>query len=314
MLMTARWMEDAGLSPRLDRFGNLWGLPYTDGRFVTSGSHVDTVPNGGCLDGALGTVLAIEAARDLGGPFGVLVCAGEEALRFGAGSLGSRQLVGELGDADLEHMWDANGTSALEAREEFLRLLFDVPRIEEADPLSRVTAQLEVHIEQRRGIKEEDASVGIATAVAGSARHRLCFSGETGHSGEARMHERRDALCAAAEVILLIEGLARKVASTVATVRTVAVEPNSLTAIPGSVELGLDVRSNDPEEAEELVSKIIERGREISSGRGVYLSVRRLSASAAFRRLVQRCEPRARRGHRTRGPKECLRDGNGALA
>jgi acetylornithine deacetylase/succinyl-diaminopimelate desuccinylase-like protein len=188
------------------------------------------------------------------------------------------------------------------------------PRIEEADPLSRVTAQLEVHIEQRRGIKEEDASVGIATAVAGPARHRLCFSGETGHSGEARMHERRDALCAAAEVILLIEGLARKVASTVATVGTVAVEPNSLTAIPGSVELGLDVRSNDPEEAEELVSKIIERGREISSGRGVYLSVRRLSASAAFRRLVQRCEPRARRGHRTRGPKECLRDGNGALA
>jgi hypothetical protein len=105
---------------------------------------VDTVPNGGRYDGALGTVLALEAARELDGPFGVLVCAGEEAPRFGAGTLGSRQLVGKLGDADLERMQNANGTSALNAREEFLELLSNIPRLEEADPLSRVAAHLEV--------------------------------------------------------------------------------------------------------------------------------------------------------------------------
>lgn len=280
MLLTAGWMEEAGLSPCLDRFGNLWGLPSTRGRFVASGSHVDTVPNGGRYDGALGTVLALEAARELDGPFGVLVCAGEEAPRFGAGTLGSRQLVGKLGDADLERMQDANGTSALNAREEFLELLSNIPRLEEADPLSRVAAHLEVHIEQRRSLKEDGTSLGIVTVVAGPARYRLCFSGESGHSGEARMHERHDALCAAAEAVLLVEDLARKAASTVATVGTVAVEPNSLTAVPGRVKLGLDVRGTDPDEAEDLISRVMERSREISGGRGVDLFVHRLSSSA----------------------------------
>lgn len=277
MRLAAGWIEEAGLHPRLDRFGNLWGLPPTEGRFVTGGSHVDTVPNGGRLDGALGTALAVEAAGELGGPFGVLVCAGEEAPRFGAGTLGSRQLVGRLGDPDLERMRDTGGTSALAAREEFLGLLPDIPHLESPDPLSRIAAHLEVHIEQRRGLREAGASVGIATTVAGPARYRLCFSGESGHSGEARMRERRDALCAAAEVILLVEGLARKASSTVATVGTVAVEPGSLTAVPGRVELGLDARGTDPGEMGELVRRVVERGREISSGRGVDLSIQRLS-------------------------------------
>jgi acetylornithine deacetylase/succinyl-diaminopimelate desuccinylase-like protein len=94
------------------------------------------------------------------------------------------------------------------------------------------------------------------------------------------MHERHDALCAAAEAVLLVEDLARKVASTVATVGTVAVEPNSLTAVPGRVKLGLDVRGTDPDEAEDLISRVMERSREISGGRGVDLFVHRLSSSA----------------------------------
>lgn len=278
--LVAAWMEEAGLAPRLDMFGNLWGLPPVDGPFVTSGSHVDTVPSGGRYDGALGTVLALEAVGELDGPFGVLVCAGEEAPRFGAGTLGSRQLVGKLGDAELEKMRDESGISALEARGNLLNLLSDIPRLDEADPLSRVGAHLEVHIEQRMGLKEKGASIGIVGAVAGPARYRLRFSGESGHAGEARMHERHDALCAAAETILLVEGLAREAASTVATVGTVRVEPGSLTAVPGRVELGVDVRSTDLEEAEELTSRIVERGREISEVRGVDLSVDRLSYSA----------------------------------
>ncbi|MCA3749356.1 MAG: hypothetical protein IN808_09505, partial [Rubrobacter sp.] len=177
MRIVAGWVEEAGLSPRLDRFGNLWGLPPGEGRFVTSGSHVDTVPNGGRLDGALGTVLAVEAAGELDGRFGVLVCAGEEAPRFGAGTLGSRQLAGRLGEEGLDGMRDAGGVSALEAREEFLGLLRDIPRLEDPDPLRRVVAHLEVHIEQRRGLREQGVSVGVATAVAGPARYRLRFAG-----------------------------------------------------------------------------------------------------------------------------------------
>ncbi len=279
MLLVARWMAEANLLPHLDRFGNLWGLPQVGGPFITSGSHVDTVPNGGRYDGALGTVLALEVAEELDGLFGVLVCAAEEAPRFGAGTLGSRQLVGKLSDEDLAEMWGANGRSALEARTEFLELLSDIPRLEEHRPLSRVAAHVEVHIEQRRELKEQGASVGIATAVAGPVRYRLSFAGTTGHSGETRMQERRDALCTAAETILLVERLSREAASTVATVGAVNVEPNSLTAIPGLVELGLDVRSTDVEERDALVSAVTSGSDGIANGRGVEFAFRKLSAA-----------------------------------
>ncbi|TCJ18315.1 Zn-dependent hydrolase [Rubrobacter taiwanensis] len=297
MRLVAEWMEEAGLSPRLDGFGNLWGLPPGAGRFVTGGSHVDTVPNGGRHDGALGTVLALEAAEGLDGPFGVLVCAAEEAPRFGAGTLGSRRLAGKLSDEDLAQLRDAAGVSALEARAGFLELLAGIPRLEDADPLSRVAAHVEVHIEQRRDLRERGAPVGVATAVAGPARYRLVFAGTTGHSGETRMPERRDALCAAAETILLVERLARGAASTVATVGTVGVEPGSLTAIPGRVELGLDVRSTDPEEREELVAAVARGSGEIAARRGVRFSARKLSAAAPVLmdgRLVELVERVAR--------------------
>ena len=280
MLLVAAWMEEAGLSPLLDHFGNIWGLPPVRGPFVTSGSHVDTVPNGGRYDGVLGTVLALEVAEELDGPFGVLVCAAEEAPRFGAGTLGSRQLVGKLSDESLAEMRDANGKSVLEARAEFLELLSDIPRLEEhGGPLSRVAAHAEIHIEQRRELKEQGASVGIATAVAGPARYRLSFAGTTGHSGETRMRERRDALCAAAETILLVERLAREAASTVATVGVMDVEPNSLTAIPGRVKLGLDVRSTDVQERDALVSAVASGSDGIACGRGVEFAVQKLSAA-----------------------------------
>jgi hydantoinase/carbamoylase family amidase len=301
MLLVAEWLEEAGLLPRLDRFGNLWGLPpHEDGPIVTSGSHVDTVPNGGRYDGALGTVLAIEIATDLDGKFGVLVCAAEEAPRFGAGTLGSRQLVGKLSDEDLVSMRDADGVSALEARSEYLKLLSSIPSLEDLDLLYRVAAHVEVHIEQRRSLKEQGASVGIATIAAGPARYRFRFAGSTGHSGETRMRERRDALCAAAEVVLFVERLARKAASTVATVGTVGVKPNALTAIPSEVVLGLDVRGTSAEEMESLISKIMDRSQEISQSRGVDFSAQELSLSgptALDERVVKLAEEIAHREH-----------------
>lgn len=298
MLLVAGWMEEANLSPRLDCSGNLWGLPPSDGSFVTSGSHVDTVPNGGRHDGALGTVLALEAVEALEDPFGVLICAGEEAPRFGAGTLGSRQMTGKISDADLAELKDADGVSALDAREEFLKLLSKIPRIEDTDPLSRAAAHAEVHIEQRRSLKEQGASIGIATAVAGPARYRLSFAGATGHSGETRMEERRDALCAASEVILLVEQLSQKAVSTVATVGTVEAAPNSLTAVPGRVELGLDVRSTDEKEREALISQVLRDAGDTAKRRGIELADRKLSAAAPTvldERMVEITEESSRR-------------------
>src|SRR3954452_2327605 len=118
MRLVAGWAREAGLEPALDAHGNLWALPPGDGPAATSGSHVDTVPAGGRYDGALGTVLALEAAEALG--TGVLTCAAEEAPRFGAGTLGSRPLTGALEDSELESIADAEGVTAAAARAAFL--------------------------------------------------------------------------------------------------------------------------------------------------------------------------------------------------
>src|SRR3954470_16893253 len=101
MRLVAGWAGDAGLHPALGPRGNLWALPPGEGPVATSGSHVDTVPAGGRHDGALGTVLALEAAAALDGRVGVLTCAAEEAPRFAAGTLGSRLLTGALDEAAL---------------------------------------------------------------------------------------------------------------------------------------------------------------------------------------------------------------------
>ena len=121
MLLVAAWAREAGLAPAIDRFGNLWALPDgADGSVVTSGSHVDTVPDGGRYDGALGTVLALELADSVPGA-GLLVCAAEEAPRFGAGTVGSRLLVGTLPEDELGNLRDADGVTAAAARDELPR-------------------------------------------------------------------------------------------------------------------------------------------------------------------------------------------------
>jgi hydantoinase/carbamoylase family amidase len=206
MLLVAGWAREAGLEPVVDPYGNLWCLPAGDAPCVTGGSHVDTVPDGGRYDGPLGTVLAVEAAARVGGNSGVLVCAAEEASRFGAGTLGSRAMTGKLSDEDLSRLRDADGRDALSARSAFLDALGDLPRLERA-PLERISSHVEVHIEQRADLRGRGLSLGVATTVAGPVRHGLRFVGEVAHAGETPSGERRDALCAAAETVLLAERL-----------------------------------------------------------------------------------------------------------
>src|SRR3954468_4873006 len=160
MRLVAGWTAEAGLEAALDAHGNLWSLPAGDGPVVTSGSHVDTVPGGGRYDGALGTVLALEAATALGGRAGVLTCAAEEAPRFAAGTLGSRLLTGALDEGALHEMGYRDGTPAAAARDPFLSELDAPPRLAGPPPLARLRAHAEVHIEPRHELRARGAALG----------------------------------------------------------------------------------------------------------------------------------------------------------
>jgi hydantoinase/carbamoylase family amidase len=283
MALVASWARGAGLEPGLDRHGNLWALPAGwDGPLVSSGSHVDTVPDGGRFDGALGTVLALELAEELLARSAdgartanatrpaLLVCAAEEAPRFGAGTIGSRLLVGSLPEAALTGLRDARGTTAADARaNEYLSALRSgLPRIE--PPVERLRAHVEVHVAQRRALRE----LGVVTRVAAPRRFAIELRGEAGHAGEVSMEDRRDALAAAAEVVLAIEAAARaEPPETVATVGALAVTPGSVSVIPARARLAVDIRAIDAASLERLEEAIRKLTGEVAARRGVSATV-----------------------------------------
>ena len=270
--LVAGWARDHDLEPGLDEHGNLWAAPAGwTGPLVTSGSHVDTVPDGGRYDGALGTVLGLELVADLaaqptagGARAGILVCAAEEAPRFGAGTVGSRLLAGTLSAPALAQLRDADGVTAAEARDGYLEALGELPRIE--PPLDGWRAHAEVHVALRRELRR----LGVVTRVAAPRRLRIQITGQAGHAGEVSMSERRDALAAAAEITLAIESAARaQPPETVATVGTLSISPGAISVIPARAVLGVDMRGIEGTSLDRLDGAIRGRVAEITRRRGV---------------------------------------------
>ncbi len=270
MRLVAGWAREAGLAPALDPVGNLWALPPgSAGPVVTAGSHVDTVPDGGRFDGALGTVLGLELALDIGDGAGLLICAAEEAPRFGAGTIGSRLLAGSLSGDDLSGFSDRDGVSAADAQASYLAGLDDLPRCEPAP--DRIRAHAEIHIAQRRTLRE----VGVVSRVAAPRRLEVTIIGEAGHSGEVSMAERHDALAAAAELVLAVEAAGRsELSETVATVGTLAVSPGAVSVVPGQVTLGVDARSTSAASLDRVDAAVRSSAATIAAARGVRADVR----------------------------------------
>jgi hydantoinase/carbamoylase family amidase len=272
MRLVAGWAREAGLEPGVDAYGNLWALPSGTARVVSAGSHVDTVPDGGRYDGALGTVLGLELALEAENA-GVLICAAEEAPRFGAGTIGSRLLNGTLSVDALSGLVDADGVNATDALAEYLEALGDLPRI--APPVKRIRAHAEVHVAQRRELRE----LGIVRTVAAPRRLQVVLTGRAGHSGEVSMEARHDALPAAAEVVLAVEAAARaEPPETVATVGRLAVAPGAISVIPERTTLLVDVRAVAKESLDRLQAGIESRAAEIAAARGLDLTVSQLRA------------------------------------
>lgn len=277
------WLEEYGWATSTDTVGNSFGeFPGSeDLPALMSGSHLDSVYQGGNFDGAAGVVAAVEIARILtedGGlrhPLRVAAFAGEEGARFGAPCIGSRLLTGAFNEETLKQLTDHDAVTAWDAAEGVGLRPQDAARAR-WDP-SDVACFVEVHIEQGRILEERGRQIGIVHTIGGSTRVELVFSGRADHSGATPMWLRRDALAAAAEFIVAVERRAQRHATSVATVGTLDIHPGSLTTVPGRVVLGLDVRDVDSERQRELTETLLDDAMRIAMGREIAVTARQLS-------------------------------------
>ena len=272
----AGWMRAAGMAVRRDGVGNLIGhypgaLP--DAPALLLGSHLDTVRDAGRYDGPLGVLVALAAVEQLHArgerlPFAIelLAFADEEGLRFRTAFLGSGAYVGSL-DPSWLTACDDDGVALADAIREF----GGDPSTVANPPPARGDrlGWLEVHIEQGPALEALGLPVGTVTAIVGLSRFDVAFRGEAGHAGTVAMERRRDALCAAAEFVLVAEATAREREGLVATVGRITAEPGATNVVPGLARLSLDVRHADDAVRADACRRLDEAARGIAARRGV---------------------------------------------
>ncbi len=273
-----RWMCAAGMNVHIDAAGNLIGRyagsdPGLPVQMI--GSHLDSVPDAGKYDGVLGVVLGIAAVQALGGrklPFGIDVVAfsDEEGIRYRAPFLGSRAICGRF-DRQLLDRSDRQGISMADA---FRAFGLDPARIGAATYLpGRVGGYLEVHIEQGPVLEALEAPVGVVDGIAGQSRLWITLTGRAGHAGTLPMQGRRDALAAAADLVLEVERLALEVPGLRATVGSLVASPGAVNVVPGAARLSIDVRHAGDESRVNALTAILARASELTARRGIALSI-----------------------------------------
>jgi allantoate deiminase len=235
-------LAELGLEVELDPAGNVLGRWQAgEGTAVLLGSHLDTVPNGGRYDGALGVLAALDVVRRLKAegveprrPLWVASFNDEEGGRFQTGMLGSRSFCG---DCDLED-WARRGIP-----EAMAAAGFDFARLGDARRADEVGAYLELHIEQGPVLERAGIDLGVVTAITGMIGFRARFLGEANHAGTTPMELRRDALAGAARAVLALRDEARSRSDMTANVGVISAEPGGFNVVPGAAELTIDVRS-----------------------------------------------------------------------
>lgn len=288
MRQVAGWMEEAGMSARIDAVGNVIGR-YEGSRpsvpAVLVGSHIDTVTDAGRYDGSLGVlagIAAVEALHRAGErlPVALEVVAfgDEEGVRFPTALIGSRALAGTL-DPSLLEARDRAGVAVHEA----LRAAGCDARDHASCARRRedVLGYLEIHIEQGPVLEAEDLPLGVVTAINGATRARIEVTGEAGHAGTVPMALRRDALAAAAEMVLAVEHEGQRAADLVATVGQIEARPGSVNVVPGAVGFTLDVRAPLDPLREAALAATEARFRAIAERRGVGVAIERFHDAPA---------------------------------
>ncbi|MFE9291036.1 allantoate amidohydrolase [Streptomyces olivaceus] len=268
-----------GLAYETDRNGNQWawlGDPAA-GNAVVTGSHLDSVPDGGAFDGPLGVVSAFAALDELRGrgarftrPLGIVNFGDEEGARFGLACVGSRLTSGALTVEQAHRLTDADGITLPQAME----AAGHDPDTLGPDPerLARIGAFVELHVEQGRALDLSGDRIGIASAIWPHGRWRFDFRGEANHAGTTRLTDRHDPMLPYAEAVLAARREA-ELAGAVATFGKVAVEPNGVNAVPSLVRGWLDSRAADQEGLDAVVAGVEKAAREYAVAHGVDLGV-----------------------------------------
>ena len=266
--LVASWMADEGLLVSWDGAGNVFGrLPGSDQSTdeIWTGSHLDTVPNGGRFDGALGVVVSLEAVSALResrlrSTLAVVVFRYEEGWRFGGGCFGSRAIFGVLPPGELETL-DSDSISVSEALE---GLGLEGPKRAPALPGFFV----EVHIEQGPALEERGIPHAVVTAIAGIAGFSVTFVGASGHAGTVPLPSRRDAFLAAAEFALDLRRTALTLPAAVATVGDVRIPGGARNVVPGSTTVSVDVRAPTSAALQQLVDAVPRLATEAANRNG----------------------------------------------
>lgn len=281
------WMLAAGLQVRLDAVGNVVGRlagSQPGARTLMTGSHYDTVVNGGRYDGRLGIVLPILVALDLRQrglalPYALEIVAfsEEEGLRYRSTFLGSSALVGDF-DLRLLDAVDADGVSMRAAMTEAGLDPDAIPALAR-DPAS-LLGFVEIHIEQGPVLLEAGEAVGVVTSIAGSQRYTGEIIGLAGHSGTVPMHLRRDAAAAAAEIVLAVERRCSGVEGLVGTVGRLEVPGGAINVIPGRCRFSLDIRAAEDAVRDAAVAEVLAEIDAIAARRGVTISLNKVLEAA----------------------------------
>ena len=273
----SQWMRECGFDEvQTDAVGNVVGRYHpaaAGGRYLLTGSHYDTVRNGGKYDGRLGIFVPMacvqqlhQAGRRLTVGIEVVAFAEEEGQRYRATFLGSGALIGDFKPQWLEQK-DADGITMRQAMEHAGLRVDDIAKIER-DP-TRYLGFVEVHIEQGPVLNEVNIPLGVVTSINGSVRYLCEVIGTASHAGTTPMDRRRDAACAVAELALYMEQRAARDGDSVATIGQLQVPGGSINVVPGRCHFSLDLRAPTDAQRDALVSDVLEQLKTICERRGV---------------------------------------------
>ncbi|MRN51632.1 Zn-dependent hydrolase [Paenibacillus monticola] len=288
-LSAREWLRDKlhhlQLQVRVDEAANVWAFRSGDSEaalpVIAFGSHIDTVPNGGKYDGALGVLLALEVMTVLEDnkiatrhPLEWVSFSAEEPNPFGLSTFGSRAISGKLSQKDLAGVHNEQGD-----------LLTDALRLAGGDPdhfeksrrkPEELAAFLEVHIEQGKRLLARDIPVGIVSAITGIYREEITVIGEANHAGTTLMVDRKDALMGASEIMLAFEAVCRNhpADEVVGTIGKISNEPNAANIIPEKVIFHLEVRGERRSQIQEILEAWSKLALSITDRRGIRLERR----------------------------------------